>query len=61
LGTKDGIRDIMKHPWFADMDMDKLLKCKIEPPFKPTLTSNQLDVSNFDTQFTSEEAIVSVV
>jgi len=61
LGTKDGIRDIMKHPWFADIDMDKLLKCKIDPPFRPTLSSNQLDVSNFDAQFTSEEAIVSVV
>ena len=51
----------MKHPWFADIDMDKLLKCKIEPPFKPTLTSNQLDVSNFDKMFTSDEAKDSVI
>lgn len=51
----------MSHPWFADIDMDKLLKCKIEPPFKPTLSKNELDVTNFDSQFTNEEAIVTMV
>jgi hypothetical protein len=61
LGTKDGIRQVLKHPWFADIDADKLLKMKIEAPFKPTLSANVLDVQNFDKQFTSEEAIVSVI
>jgi len=48
MGTKDGIREIMKHPWMADFDFEKLLKQKIEAPFKPTLSSNVLDVQNFD-------------
>lgn len=61
MGTKDGIREILSHPWLQDIDHDKLVKCKIEAPFKPTLSSNALDVTNFDKQFTNEEAIVSVI
>ena len=61
LGTKNGIRDILAHPWFADLDQEKILKMKIEAPFKPTLSSNELDVTNFDKTFTNEEAIVSVI
>lgn len=61
LGTKDGIREVLAHPWLADIDHEKLLKTKIEAPFKPTLSSNVLDVQNFDKQFTNEEAIVSVI
>merc|ERR1712127_525392 len=61
MGTRDGIREVLAHPWLQDIDHDKLQKCKIEAPFKPTLTSNVLDVTNFDKQFTQEEAIVSVI
>lgn len=61
LGTSQGIEEIKKHPWFAEMDIDKLLKCKIDPPFKPTVSSDPLDVSHFDEMFTKEEAIVSVI
>jgi len=43
------------------LDHDKILKMKIEAPFKPTLSSNELDVTNFDKTFTNEEAIVSVI
>lgn len=61
MGTRDGIREILTHPWLSDIDHDKLLKMKIEAPFKPTLSSNALDVTNFDKTFTNEEAIVSVI
>lgn len=61
MGTKNGIRELLAHPWLADIDQDKLLKTKIEAPFKPTLSQNVLDVQNFDKQFTNEEAIVSVI
>jgi len=44
MGTKDGIREILNHPWLADIDADKLKKMKIEAPFQPTLSSNALDV-----------------
>ena len=61
IGTKDGIREILKHPWFKDIDSTQLLKMKIDAPYKPTLSKDALDVQNFDKQFTDEEAIVSVI
>lgn len=61
LGTKEGLDEIMKHPFFSNLDFDKLVAKEIEPPFKPKLSADLLDVSNFDSQFTSEEAINSVV
>lgn len=61
MGTRDGICEILAHSWLADIDHDKLLKMKIEAPFKPTLSSNALDVTNFDKTFTNEEAVVSVI
>jgi hypothetical protein len=61
MGTKNGIREVLAHPWLSDIDHDKLLKQKIEAPFKPTLSTNVLDVTNFDKTFTNEEAIVSVI
>jgi len=61
LGTKEGIEEIMRHPFLADLKLDQLLSKSIEPPFKPKLSADLFDVSNFDTQFTSEEAINSVI
>jgi hypothetical protein len=51
----------MRHPWLNGLDFNQLLEKKIEAPFKPKLSSDVYDVSNFDTQFTSEEAINSVI
>lgn len=61
LGTKEGIEEILRHPWLADISVDQLVSKEIEPPFKPKLSADVLDVSNFDQQFTSEEAINSVL
>lgn len=61
LGTKEGIDEIISHPFFSSLNFDQLVAKEIEPPFKPKLSADLLDVSNFDTQFTSEEAINSVV
>ena len=44
---------IIAHPWFSDIDFDALLAKTIEPPFKPELTDNIDDTSNFDDQFTN--------
>jgi serum/glucocorticoid-regulated kinase 2 len=56
-----GIDEIVNHPWFADIDRIALLKRQIVPEFKPTLSKNIMDVSNFDKMFTSEEAVNSVM
>jgi serum/glucocorticoid-regulated kinase 2 len=48
LGSKNGVDEILGHPFFASINFDELLIKKIEAPFKPKLSSNVLDVSNFD-------------
>jgi serum/glucocorticoid-regulated kinase 2 len=61
LGTKEGLDEVMRHPWLQAIDFQKLLEKHLEAPFKPKLSADLLDVSNFDTQFTSEEAVNSVI
>ncbi|KAI0087835.1 AGC/Akt protein kinase [Irpex rosettiformis] len=57
----NGADDIKKHAFFAKhLDFNKLLKKEIQPPFKPSVTS-PVDVSNFDTVFTAEQPLDSVV
>ena len=60
LGAKGGFEEIKKHDFFKGFDFDKLLKKEIEAPFKPVL-KDSLDVSNFDTDFTSEELVSSAI
>lgn len=61
LGSKEGIAEIMRHPFFNDLNLDELVNKRLHAPFKPKLSEDVLDVSNFDSQFTSEEAINSVI
>ncbi|KAJ7644191.1 kinase-like domain-containing protein [Roridomyces roridus] len=56
----NGAAEIKKHPFFANMDFKLLAQKKIQPPFKPNVTS-PVDVSNFDTVFTVEPPVDSVV
>jgi len=58
LGTKGG-DEVKGHPWFADIQWDKLIKKEIEPPFKPKVRSVD-DTSQIDPQFTRERPIDSV-
>ncbi|KAF7977712.1 hypothetical protein HWV62_33507 [Athelia sp. TMB] len=57
----NGAEDIKRHPFFGThIDFGKLLRKEIQPPFKPSVSS-VIDVSNFDTVFTTEEPIDSFV
>ncbi|KIM89069.1 hypothetical protein PILCRDRAFT_812967 [Piloderma croceum F 1598] len=57
----NGADEIKKHPFFGrHIDFKKLLRKEIKAPFKPSVAS-PVDVSNFDTVFTTEEAFDSVV
>jgi serum/glucocorticoid-regulated kinase 2 len=57
----NGAEEIKRHPFFAQhIDFERLLQKKIQPPFKPSVSS-PVDVSNFDTVFTTEEPTDSVV
>ncbi|GAA6014338.1 hypothetical protein JCM10207_005424 [Rhodosporidiobolus poonsookiae] len=56
-----GAESIRTHPFFAKhIDFNKLMKKQIQPPFKPSVES-AADTSNFDTEFTSEAPLDSVV
>jgi len=57
----NGADEIKKHPFFGKhINFRKLLEKKIQPPFKPSVTS-PVDVSNFDTVFTTEAPLDSFV
>lgn len=48
-----GIQEIKKHPFFASVDWDALLKKKTPAPFVPHIEGD-LDVRNIDRMFTRE-------
>ncbi|KAI6147236.1 kinase-like domain-containing protein [Pisolithus tinctorius] len=57
----NGAEEIKRHPFFEKhIDFKRLLQKKIQPPFKPRVSS-PVDVSNFDTVFTTEDPIDSYV
>lgn len=57
----EGAAEIRNHPFFAkDIDWKKLVQKKIQPPFKPSVES-AIDTSNFDSEFTNEPPMDSVV
>ncbi|KAL3899141.1 MAG: hypothetical protein SGCHY_002257 [Lobulomycetales sp.] len=56
----NGAEEIKKHPFFADIQWNKLMAKKYVPPFKPEVES-ATDTSNFDQEFTSEPAMDSVI
>ncbi|EXJ67869.1 AGC/AKT protein kinase [Cladophialophora psammophila CBS 110553] len=52
LGAHGDAEELMRHPFFADIDWDALGKKNLVPPFKPKLASIA-DTSNFDPEFTN--------
>lgn len=49
---------IKSHPFFRSTNWEKVLRRQVEPPFRPTLTSDT-DVSLFDPKFTQENPVES--
>ena len=60
LGAKNGFEDIKNHPFFNGFDFEALEQRKIKPPFKPELNGST-DVTNFDSQITSEDIVNSAL
>eukprot|EP00455_Lapot_gusevi_P042692 TRINITY_DN509_c0_g1_i2.p1 TRINITY_DN509_c0_g1~~TRINITY_DN509_c0_g1_i2.p1 ORF type:complete len:541 (+),score=170.49 TRINITY_DN509_c0_g1_i2:57-1679(+) len=58
-GTRD-LDAIKTHPFFSDLDWDRLYRKEIDPPYTPVVQS-EADTSNFDAQFTNEPAVDSLV
>ena len=38
--------EFKKHPWFADIDFDRLMEKEVQPPFVPDLNRTNFDVSH---------------
>ena len=48
----NGAKEIKDHPWFEKLNWEQLLNKKVKPPFMPKLSSD-IDITNFDVEFTS--------
>ncbi|TGZ68454.1 hypothetical protein CRM22_004257 [Opisthorchis felineus] len=56
--SSEDAAEVKRQPFFRNLDFDALLERKIPPPFVPTLRGAE-DVSNFDEEFTREEAVLT--
>ncbi|XP_064190971.1 ribosomal protein S6 kinase beta-2-like [Anguilla rostrata] len=56
--SKADCGDIQKHPFFRHINWDDLLNKRVEPPYKPSLQSDE-DVSQFDSRFTRQTPVDS--
>jgi serine/threonine protein kinase len=53
-GEEDAL-ELMRHPWFRNIDWDKLYKKEVPAPFKPYLVGPE-DLRNIDKVFLNEPA-----
>ena len=60
LGAKGGFDEIKIHPFFNGFNFDNLLNRKIKAPFIPEIKGD-LDVGNFDEEFTSEDVAQTAI
>ncbi|XP_050406334.1 RAC-gamma serine/threonine-protein kinase isoform X2 [Patella vulgata] len=59
-GSEKDVQDIISHPFFVSINWQDLYDKKIEPPFKPQVTS-ETDTRYFDDTFTGESVTLSPV
>lgn len=45
LGAQGDVAEILAHPFFAGLDMDKLIKKQLQPPYMPDISD---DLKYFD-------------
>ena len=46
LGCKGGIREILEHPFFKELDIDKLLTKDLKPDYMPDINEGELKYFN---------------
>ena len=59
-GGKGDAEEVKNHVYFNLVDWTAMLKRKVIPPWKPSI-GHATDVSNFDKEFTSEDAVLTPV
>ena len=60
LGQNSDVDEILMHPFFADLDMTKLLNKQIKAPFIPSIANKQ-DLRHFDQEILNSDIIESIV
>jgi len=61
-GSKDDVNDLKVHPFFKTISWEKMMKKEIESPYKPKVKGGPgSEPINFDTTFTQEPVVDSVV
>ena len=55
LGSSEDLDEVISHPWFSGINIDKILGKEIKPPFKPEIKGGKYDVINFDETVTCLE------
>ncbi|KAI8926555.1 kinase-like domain-containing protein [Entophlyctis helioformis] len=58
-GSADA-EEVKRHPYFANVDWDAVLRKEHAPPFVPTI-NDPYDVSNFDKEFTAEQPVLTPI
>lgn len=46
LGANNDVDEVLSHPWFAQININELLKRKVTPPYKPLVKGNEWE-NNF--------------
>lgn len=54
LGARNDFADVKDHPFFAQINFEKLQKKEIKPPYVPRL-NGEMDLSQIDREFTSQQ------
>ena len=44
MGANGGVDEILSHPWLSQLDAKAILAKEVEPPMKPNLSTDPLDV-----------------
>ena len=62
LGFKNDVKEVMDHPFFKSIDVEKLLKKEIVPEYKPPVNENdKYDLQNFGPVTESKEEPIETV
>ena len=57
LGYKTDVDEILAHPWFKDLNIEKMMKKELATPFKPKVEGEDW-MDGFDREFTSEKPVM---
>ncbi|CAK72296.1 unnamed protein product (macronuclear) [Paramecium tetraurelia] len=60
LGSKEGVIEILSHPWFNDVDFEKIMNRQLPTPYKPEPLKYNFDEEEFnkgDAEFRKQFAI----